>query len=231
MSKYRRVTNSCAYKGLIDGSLLRSARRNIDDKNVHQLIVNGPNVAIDGVPHVHRSDAFLIGIVNYLPGEPGIHTNHAVSAILTNGRLYCFNAHGIDSQPMGWLRPFLTSHGLTVTDFIQYSGPNLQALDTRGACTAFSYRFLRLHPNASMDQERFNEYVVRELTKYTLGELYMYLNTVSSIRNTGVVSSNNNNNNNRRNNKNNKNNKMNITRARVVRARRPRNNRTNMDIN
>lgn len=217
MSKYRRVTNACVYRGLEDESLLRSARRTIDDKNIHQLIFTRTQTIVNAAPRDHLSDAFLIGIVGYLPGAPSIHTNHAVSAILTNGRLYCFNAHGIDSQPMGWLGEYLVSQGIQVNAFVQYSGPNLQAMDTKGACTAFSYRFMKLHPNAGMDQTRFNEYVVRELTKYSLTELNKYLNTVASIRNTGVVSSNNNN------QKNTPVNYMNITRQRTVRARRPLN--------
>lgn len=195
MSKFRKLTGSCDYKGLQDGSLLKSARRSVLEKNIHQIIVRNGNVnrpiQMDTSPGTHSSHGFLIGVVNYLPGVQSVHTNHAISAILTNGRLYCFNAHGIDSQSMRWLVNFLTTRGLGVTDFIQYSGPNLQALDTEGACTAFSSRFLKLHPNASMDQDAFNNYITREFTSYTLPELYMYLNSVKSIRNTGVRISNN----------------------------------------
>lgn len=179
----------------MDGSLLRSARRSIERKNIHQIIVRKGNVnnpiQMNKSPVTHSSHGFLIGVVNYLPGEQSIHTNHAISAILTNERLYCFNAHGIDSQSMSWLVNFLNTRGFKVRDFIQYSGPNLQALDAVGACTAFSSRFLKLHPNAGMDQEAFNNYITREFTSYTLPELYMYLNSIKSIRNTGVRMSNN----------------------------------------
>lgn len=204
MSKFRKIVDKCSYKGLLDGSLVRSTRRSVQDKNIHQIIVRNNNFdstpQINGTEYTHASNGFLIGIINYLPGEPSIHTNHAVSAILTNGRLYCFNAHGSDSQPMLWLVNFLISRGLQVTDFVQYTGPNLQVLDTKGACTAFSTRFLKLHPNASMDQQSFNDYVLRSFfSQYTLPELYMYLENVSSIRNTGVS---NNNRNNRNNNSN-----------------------------
>lgn len=225
MSKYRRILDACVYKGLLDGSLVRSTRRTVQDKNIHQIIVKNGNVnsdpQIDNVPLTHSSSGFLVGIINYLPGDPGIHTNHAVSAILTNGKLYCFNAHGSDSQSMVWLAHFLIARGLPVNDFLQYSGPNLQALDTQGACTAFSARFLKLHPNVSMTQDSFNDYVVRELTKYSLPELYKYLNTVASVRNVGSSSnSNNRNNRNRSRNANAPTNFMNINR-RKVRAKRP----------
>ena len=218
MSKYRRTTESCIYKGLIDGSLLRSARRHIEDKNVHQIIVKNNNFnsdpIIDAAPRTKSSDAFLIGIVNYLPGESSIHTNHAVSAILTNGFLYCFNAHGSLSQPMEWLVNFLNARGFQVSGGTQYSGPNLQDLDTQGACTQFAYRFLKLNPRRNID---FNSYVVQELTRYSLNELYKYLNTVSSVRNTGVRSNSNNSGNNM--NINRSNNSMNINR-RILKAKR-----------
>lgn len=196
MSKFRKLVNKCSYKGLHDGSLLRSTRRIVQDKNIHQIIVRNNNFnsapQINAADLTHSSSGFLIGIINYLPGEPSIHTNHAVSAILTNGRLYCFNAHGIDSQSMLWLGHFLANRGFQVNDFIQYSGPNLQVLDTQGACTAFSSRFLKLHPNSSMNQHSFNEYVLRSFfSQYNLQEMYKYLNTVSSVRNTGIPNSNN----------------------------------------
>lgn len=226
MSKYRRILDACVYKGLVDGSLVRSTRRTVQDKNIHQIIVKNGNFdsdpLINNAPLTHSSSGFLVGIINYLPGTPSIHTNHAVSAILTNGKLYCFNAHGSDSQSMVWLAHFLVARGLPVNEFMEYSGPNLQALDTEGACTAFSSRFLKLHPNVTMTQASFNDYVVRELTKYSLPDLYRYLNTVASVRNVGTSSSNSNNRNNNRNRNtaNNTRNFMNINRRRV-RARRP----------
>ena len=220
MSKYRKLVDSCSYKGLMDQSLLRSTNRSISDKNIHQLIVKNNTFEYTQVtlrPLVHATNAFLIGIINYLPGEPSIHTNHAVSAILTNGRVYAFNAHGIDSQPMGWLVSHLRTLGFVVNDGIQYSGPNLQVLDTQGACTAFSVRFLKLHPNASMDQDRYNQYILNSFfSTYTLPELYKYLNNVKSIRNTGVQSNNNASNMNVNANEN----AMNINRRRVVTRRR-----------
>jgi hypothetical protein len=221
MSKFRRLVNSCVYKSLVDGSLLKSTRRHIQDKNIHQIIVMNTNkseFSINAAPLEHASNGFLIGIINYLPGEPSIHTNHAVSAILTNGRLYGFNAHGSDSQSMRWLVKYIRDRGLQVTDFMQYSGPNLQALDTEGACTQFSSRFLKLHPNAGMTQMQFNDYIVRNMTQYSLEDMYKYLNDIKSIRNVGT-SSNNNNNNGTPMNVNV--NMMNINRSRKIRARRP----------
>lgn len=192
--KFLRVGETCEYKSLVDGSLLRSARRSITDKNVHQIIIsaiNGHNEVM-AAPFLHASNAFLIGIVGYnTSGNENIHRNHAVAAILTNGRLYAFNAHGLDSKPMDWLVSFLQQNGFVVNGFMQYNGPNLQLLDTKGACTAFSSRFLKLHPSAIMDQGAFDRYVVTHLTKYSLDELYKYIEKVASVRNVGSRSNSN----------------------------------------
>lgn len=199
MRKAQRIRGSCEYNGLVDGSLLRNTRRHITDRNIHQIIFRGDQYEINNEARTHASDGFLIGIVGY---GANIHSNHAVSALLIQGRLYLFNAHGDLSLPMDWFVNFLRNYGFTVNNFIQYSGPNLQALDTRGVCTAFASRFLNLHPNMGMNQTDFNDYVVRSLSKFTIPELYKYIEGVASIRNVGSSSNNNRNNNRNRKRKN-----------------------------
>lgn len=193
-NKYSRTSKSCDYNSLVDGSLFRSLKRTTGPtRNIHQIIVKNNTFETQQIisgPRTHASDAFLVGIVDYTGS--GQHGNHAVSALLINGKLYAFNAHGHQSQSMEWLKHYLVMHGFTVNNFIQYSGPNLQELDfTTGVCTAFSSRFLKLHPNAGMNQESFNEYVASNLSKYSISELERYLKNISSVRNIGVRRNNN----------------------------------------
>lgn len=201
MRKAQRIRESCDYKGLVDGSLLRSLRRHSPHRNIHGIIFDERReFTIDRQNAGHASDGFLIGIMRY-KDIGNLHTHHAVSALLIQGRLYLFNAHGNrpNTPSMEWLVYFIRNHGVPVDSFVEYSGPDLQATDYRGVCTAFASRFLKLHPNASMNQDDFNRYVFEKLSGYTLNELGKYIETVSSIRNVGSSSNNNNvNNRNRR---------------------------------
>lgn len=198
MRKAQRIRESCEYQRFIDGSLLRSLRRHSPHLNIHGIIFNREaGYVMDRQNAGHASDGFLIAIEGYEHGT--IHGNHAVSALLIQGRLYCFNPHGIISQPMDWLVNFIRAYGVTVNGFVQYYGPNLQNLDTRGVCSVFASNFLKLHPNVSMNQEQFNRYVFEKLSGYTLEEMGKYIEGIASIRNVGSSSNNNNiNNRNRR---------------------------------
>ena len=231
MRKAQRIRESCDYQGLIDGTLLRSTRQHVTSRNVHQIIFK-PNkdTIIDAAPLVHAGNAFLIGLMDYNPsGNSALHKNHAVSALLIEGRLYCFNAKGNTSKSMKFLVKFMKQKGFKVDSFIQYSGPDLQAQDFSGVCTAFAARFLKLSPNVSMNQDQYNEYIVSKLSIYTIPELAKYIERISGIRNVGIVSSNNNNNNRNRKRKSVRRN-MNINRNGPVRMNINRNGAVRMNI-
>ncbi len=199
MRKAQRIRESCEYKRLIDGYLIQRTRRYVQTRNVHQIVfTSNKDAIINSQPLTHQGNAFLIGIMDYNTHGTEIHRNHAVSALLIQGRLYCFDALGSDSKPMGFLVEFLRRYQFQVDSFIQYSGPNLQLLDERGVCTVFAARFLELNPNVSMNQQEYNEYIVKNMSKYTIQELYKYIERVASIRNVGSVSRNNNKNQNRK---------------------------------
>jgi len=198
MRKAQRIRESCEYKVQLEGSLIRRIRRHVPNRNIHGIIFNKErDFSIDLQDGGHASDGFLIAIADYTHGT--IHGNHSISALLIQGRLYAFNPHGDNSQPMDWLVNFIRNNGGRVDSFIQYFGPNLQSADTRGVCFMYASKFLELHPNSGMNQEQFNRYVFEKLSGYKLEELYKYLNKLSNIHTTGLGSNNNRNKNRNRN--------------------------------
>jgi hypothetical protein len=193
-NKYLRVNTSCQYAGLVDGSLYRRVLRQVNvDRTVCQIIFSKSGETYTPIQTLGSLAptglACLIGVENY-SSSGGLHSHHAISALLINKRLYLFNAHGNLSQDMRFFAYYLMSLGLQIDSAIQYQGPNLQAQDEKGVCTAFAQRFLLMHPNSSMNQAQFDEYVFKGLSGYSISNLYKYLETITSVRNIGQSSRN-----------------------------------------
>lgn len=181
MRKAQRIIESCDYKSLIDESMLRRARRHIPNRNIHQIIFT-PVPMVYESPLTHASNGFIIGIPNY--SNAG---DHAIGALLIQGRLYFFNPHGnVSRYSMRPVADFLRTNGFDVQSYVEYSGPNIQAMNTRGVCVPLVSRFLSLHPNASMNQQNYDEYIIKSFSNFSIQNLYNTINTRKSIRNIGI---------------------------------------------
>ena len=100
---------------------------------------------------------FFILIKKYDPTST-VHSAHTISAVVSNGILFVFDPWGRDRKVTTDI--IATKIATRYNLFLKiYNGPNLQAADKYGICTAFAFNFLRKFGTRSINPINFNRNV------------------------------------------------------------------------